>query len=327
MTGSPSVGRRERACQNDPDEDAAMRFAIFPSLTQPWSDVLAVARHAEATGWDGVYVADHFVGEAGERPGSKPLTPGYLDSMAVLAALAVATERVRLGALVFGITYRHPAVLANWSAALDVISGGRTVLGLGAGWQANEHEMFGFPMGPPGERVDRFAEALVVVRALLDGERTTFTGAHYELRDAVCDPAPIQPRVPILVGGTGDRMMGLIARHADEWNTWSTPASMVERSAVLARRCEAVGRDPATVARSTQALFAVIDDDAEADRFVARFAPQPAVAGSPERIATTIAAWRDAGVDEIVVPDWPLGTGSQRIEGMDALIEVAEAFP
>jgi probable F420-dependent oxidoreductase len=311
----------EHACQ-----DEGMRFSIFPSLTQPWSDLLAVVHHAEATGWDGVYVADHFVGEAGERPASKPLTPGYLESTAALSALAVATERVRLGAMVFGITYRHPAVLANWAAAADIISGGRTVLGVGAGWQQNEHDMLGLRLGPPGERIDRFEEALVVMRGLLTEERTTFAGSYYELHAAVCDPKPVQARLPILVGGTGDRMLGVVARHADEWNTWSSPASMAERAAVLARRCDAIGRDPRTVVRSTQAIFAVIDDDAEADRFEARYAPQPAVAGRPDRIAESIAAWRDAGVDEIVVPDWPLGTGRARTDAMDALIEMAAAF-
>jgi probable F420-dependent oxidoreductase len=303
-----------------------MRFSIFPSLTQPWPEVQAVVRHAEATGWDGVYVADHFVGEAGTRPASKPLTPGYFESTAALAALAVSTERVRLGALVFGITYRHPAVLASWAAACDILSGGRTVLGVGAGWQQNEHDQMGIRLGPPGERIDRFTEALVVLRRLLDDDAVDFAGAFYELRGAVCDPKPVQPRLPILVGGTGDRMLGVVARHADEWNTWSSPASMAERAAVLDRRCEAIGRDPATVQRSTQAIFSVVDDDAEADAFVARYAPQPAVAGSPDRIAASVAAWRAAGVDEIVVPDWPLGTGSQRADAMDALLEAFAEF-
>jgi probable F420-dependent oxidoreductase len=303
-----------------------MRFSIFPSVTQPWGDVVSVVRHAEATGWDGAYIADHFVGEAGSRAGSKPLTPGYLESTAALSALAAITSRLRLGAMVFGITYRHPAVLANWAAACDVISGGRTVLGVGAGWQQNEHDQLGIRLGPPGERIDRLVEGLVVLRRLLTEDRVSVEGRFYSLHDAVCDPKPVQARLPILVGGTGNRMLGVVARHADEWNTWSTPASMKERAAVLDRRCEAIGRDPATIARSTQALFAVIDDDAEADRFEARYAPQPAVAGRPDRIAERIVAWRDAGVDEIVVPDWPLGTGVQRTDAMDALIEMAAQF-
>jgi probable F420-dependent oxidoreductase len=303
-----------------------VRFTIFPSLTQSWDDVVDIVRHAEATGWDGVYVADHFVGEGGPRAGSKPVTPGYFESTAALSALSVLTTRVRLGALVFGMTYRHPAVLANWAAAVDRLSGGRTVLGVGAGWQENEHRMYGIRLGPPGERIARFDEALHVLRGLLTQERTTFEGTYYGLVDAVCDPKPAQARLPILIGGSGDRMLGLVARHGDEWNMWSSPASMAARAAVLDARCEAIGRDPATVARSTQALFAVIDDEADAARFVERFAPQPAVAGTPARIAESIEAWRRSGVDEIVVPDWPLGSGTQRLEAMDALIEMAAAF-
>ena len=159
-----------------------MRFSIFPSVTQPWSEVQAVVRHAEATGWDGVYVADHFVGEGGPRAGSKPEVPGYLESTAALAALAATTERVRLGAMVFGITYRHPAVLASWAAACDILSGGRTVLGVGAGWQQNEHDQMGIRLGPPGERIDRFVEALQVMRRLLTEETVDFEGRHYQLR-------------------------------------------------------------------------------------------------------------------------------------------------
>ena len=133
-----------------------MRFSIWPSLTQPWADVLAVAKHAEATGWDGVYVADHFMGDAG---GPWPVEIPTLEATAVLAALAAATERVRLSPLVFGITYRHPAVLAKWAATVDHVSGGRLLLGVGAGWQENEHEQYGIPLGSPGERIERFEEA------------------------------------------------------------------------------------------------------------------------------------------------------------------------
>src|SRR3954470_22819571 len=117
-----------------------MRFSIWPNLAQPWSDVLTKARHAEATGWDGVYVADHFMGDAG---GFGPVETPMLEATAALGGLAVATDRVRLGSLVFGTTYRHPAVLANWAATVDRMSDGRLVLGVGAGWQENEHAQYG----------------------------------------------------------------------------------------------------------------------------------------------------------------------------------------
>ncbi|HEX7097257.1 MAG TPA: TIGR03560 family F420-dependent LLM class oxidoreductase [Acidimicrobiales bacterium] len=297
-----------------------MRLSIFPTLTQPWPDVLDAVRHAEATGWDGVYVADHFVGSAGTG-GSKPLTPGYLESTASLAALAVLTRRVRLAPLVLGITYRHPAVVANWAATVDQLSGGRLLLGVGSGWQENEHDMYGIRLGPPRERIERFDEALHVLRGLLREERTTFEGRHYRVTDAIVDPKPVQANLPLLVGGSGDRMLALVARHADEWNFWSTPKQMAERAEVLERHCERIGRDPAVIKRSTQALLRVTDDPSEAEQFVARYAPQPAFAGTPSQLADVFAQWRDAGVDEVIVPDATLGRGAARADAMDAIAE------
>jgi len=301
-----------------------MRFSIWPSLTQPWDDVLAVARHAEATGWDGVYAADHFMGDAG---GPWPVEIPTLEATSVLAALAVATERVRLAPLVLGITYRHPAVLAKWAATVDHVSGGRLVLGVGAGWQENEHEQYGIRLGPPGERIERFEEAVRILHGLLSDDRTTVEGRFYEVRDALAEPKPVQDTLPLLIGGKGDRMLGIVARHADEWNMWSDPPLFAERSKVLDQRCEKIDRDPSTIKRSTQAVFSVTDDPERARTFVERVAPRPAVAGSPEQIAETVAAWRDVGVDEVIVPDNTLGQGARRTDAMDALIEhVAPAF-
>lgn len=301
-----------------------MRFSFWVSLHQPWSEVEAGVLHAEATGWDGVYAADHFMADAG---GPFPLDTPTLEATAALAALAARTERVRLGSLVFGITYRHPAVLAKWAATVDHVSDGRLLLGVGAGWQENEHKQYGIALGPPGERVARFAEALEVLRGLLDQPTTTVTGEHYHVREALAEPKPVQAKLPILVGGKGDRMLGVVARWADEWNMWSTPEMIAERRAVLNRRCEAIGRDPASIATSTQALFFVLDDEAKAAELVELVAPRPAVAGPPERITEAVAAWRDAGVDEVIIPDFTLGSGSKRLDTLDLLIEqVAPAF-
>jgi len=300
-----------------------MRFSIWPSATQPWADVVAAALHAERTGWDGVYVADHFMGDG---PAFATETP-TLEATAALAALAARTERVRLAPLVLGITYRHPAVLANWAATVDHVSDGRLLLGVGAGWQENEHEQYGIALGSPRERLARFEEALLVLKGLLREERTTVKGDHYAVTDAVCEPKPVQSPLPILVGGKGDRMLRLVARHADEWNMWSSPEQMAERAAALEVACEAEGREPGTLRRSTQALFFLVDDERKAADLAARVAPRPAVAGSTARIAESVAAWRDAGVDEIIVPDFTLGSGSRRAETLDAIIEdVAPQF-
>jgi alkanesulfonate monooxygenase SsuD/methylene tetrahydromethanopterin reductase-like flavin-dependent oxidoreductase (luciferase family) len=265
-------------------------------------------------------VADHFMGDGGgfgaaDRPN--------FEATAVLAALAAATERVRLGPLVLGNTYRHPAVVANWAATVDHVSGGRFVLGMGAGWQENEHEQYGIELPPPGERINLFEEACRVITGLLRQPTTSVAGQHYEVTDALCEPKPIQDPLPLLIGGKGDRMLGVVARHADEWNMWSTPAMFAERSEVLARRCEKIDRDPATIARSTQALVFLTSDDAKGRELVEMVAPRPAVGGPVERFAEMVAGWRDVGVDEVIVPDFTLGSGSERTDRMDALIEAA----
>ena len=301
-----------------------MRFSIWPSLTQPWADVLAVVRHAEATGWDGVYVADHFMGSGGEWG---PDTTPNLEATATLAALAMATERVRLGTLVLGNTYRHPAVLANWAATADHVSGGRLVLGVGAGWQENEHAQYGIDLPAPRQRVERLDEACHVLNGLLRHDRTTFNGEHYKLSDAVSEPKPIQRPLPLLVGGKGDRMLGVVARHADAWNMWGLADTIAERSDVLARHCDDIGRDPDAIRRSAQALIVLTDDRAQANEALERLAARPTVAGSTDDVLDAVADWQAVGLDEVIVPDFALGKGAHRIERMDAIIEaVVPAF-
>lgn len=301
-----------------------MRFSFWTNLSQPWADVVDGVTHAEHTGWDGVYVADHFMADAG---GPFPADQPHFEATATLAALAALTERVRLSALVFGITYRHPAVLAKWAATTDHISDGRLLLGVGAGWQENEHAQYGIPLGPPGQRVDRFEEALVVLRGLLDEETTTLEGEHYVLRDAIAHPKPVQAHLPLLIGAKGPRMLGIVARHADEWNMWSLPPEIAAKRAELDRACEVNGRDPGEIATSTQALFFVLDSNDDAESYIQMVSGRPCVAGTPERIAESVAAWRDAGVDEVIVPDFTLGSGAQRSDALDRIIEeVAPAF-
>ena len=301
-----------------------MRFAIWPNTQQPPADVLAVARHAESTGWDGIYVADHFMPDGG---GFGPETAPTHEATGVLAGLATSVPRLRLGSLVFGMTYRHPAVLANWAATVDHLSSGRLLLGVGAGWQQNEHRQYGIELPPPGPLLDRFTEACEVMVGLLRQERTTVDGRYFQLQDALCEPKPLQSPLPLLIGGKGDRMLGIVARFADEWNMWGLPDAIAERTAVLERRCDSIGRDPATIRRSAQALFFLTDDADTGASLVERVAPRAAVAGTPEQIAETVARWRDVGLDELIVPDFTLGTGVERLERMDAIIErIAPAF-
>ncbi len=301
-----------------------MRFSIWPNLMQPWSDVLEVAGYAAATGWDGVYVADHFMGDG---MGFGPEDAPTLEATAAVSALATATTQVRLGTLVLGATYRHPAVLAKWAATVDHISGGRLVLGIGAGWQLNEHQQYGIRLGPPAERLARLDETCGALRGLLRQPRTTVAGEHVQLTDALAEPKPVQDPLPLLLGGKGDRMLGLVARHADAWNMWGLADVIAERGAVLDRRCEAIDRDPAEIARTAQALVRITDDDASAQRFLAGTGGRAAIAGPVSAVADAVAAWREVGLDEVIVPDFALGTGTARLDRMDAIIEqVAPQF-
>jgi F420-dependent oxidoreductase-like protein len=292
-----------------------MQFAVWPGTQQPWADILEVARHAELTGWDRVYVADHFMSNDDEASGP------MLECWAVVTALAAAVPRVGIGTLVCGNTYRHPAILANQAAAADVVSGGRIILGLGAGWQQNEHDKYGIELYSVGERLDRFAEACAIVRSLSTEERTTFHGEHYHLTDAPMEPKPVGP-FPLLVGGGGEkRTLRIAAEHAQEWNVWSTPEIFAHKSGVLDGHCQDLGRDPAEIRRSTQALLFLSDDQAFLDRMRSRDMPMPTLIGTPSELVDAVGAYRDAGVDELIVPDFTIGTGSQRTDILDRFSE------
>lgn len=301
-----------------------MRFSIWPAPTQQASDILHIARHADGTGWDGIYISDHFMGDGGGFGAEDAPT---LESTALLAALATATERLRLGSLVFGTTYRHPAVLANWAATVDHLSGGRLVLGIGAGWQQNEHDQYGIDLPEVGDRVARFAEVCEVTRSLLDEPVTNFRGDWFSLEDAMCEPKPFQSPLPLLVGAKRDRMIGIAARWADEWNMWGMPEVVAERMEVLDRACDRIDRDPATVLRSTQALVLLTDDRDTAARFTESVAPRAAVAGTPGEVAEVVSQWQAAGIDELIVPDFVLGRdAAEKVDSLDALAEAFAPF-
>ncbi|MBG0567285.1 LLM class flavin-dependent oxidoreductase [Actinoplanes aureus] len=290
-----------------------MRISIWPGAAQPYGDVLEVARHAAETGWDGVYVADHFMPNAGGTLGADH---PVLECGSLIAALGATVPRLRVGTLVYGNTYRHPAVLANMAATVDQITNGRFVLGVGAGWQINEHEQYGIELPPVSKLIDRFVEALQVLRGLLRESRTTLHGEYYTLTDAVCEPKPVQDPLPILIGAKGEkRMLRVVAEYADMWNAWGRPDLIAHKSAVLDRHCADLGRDPRTIARTAQALIVV-------DGPLPENLPVPVIGGSPERLADTIAEYRAGGLDELIVPDGLLGTGATRFKAMDTVLSL-----
>ena len=299
-----------------------MDLTLWPLVSQPWPDLCAAVELVERLGWHGVMIEDHFMADGG---GFGAVSDPRFEVTSVLSALAVATTSVRLAPLVMSATYRHPAVVANWAATVDHISRGRLTLGLGAGWQLNEHAQYGIQLGTPGERIDRLDEYCTVVRSLLEQAVTDFKGRSFELSNAWCEPKPLQTHLPLLIGGKGDRMLRLVARHADMWNMWSIPSKFAERSAVLDQSSEAIGRDPATIRRSTQALVCLTDSASEARSFIDAAGGRAAFAGTAEQFADLAAQWHDAGVDELVIPDWHLGTGTQRAESIEAITAALQA--
>jgi F420-dependent oxidoreductase-like protein len=297
-----------------------MRFSIWPAPTRPWTEILELTQHCEATGWDGVYFADHFMPNG---PDATPLDGDTLECWSVMAALAASVPRVRLGTLVSSVTYRHPAVLANIAAAVDQISEGRLLLGVGAGWQENEHAAYGIRLGGVKERLDRFEEACAVLVGLLRETRTTFAGKYFDVTDAPNQPAPAQERLPLLIGGGGEkRTMRIAARYADEWNAWTTPEVLAHKVGVLRSHAEEAGRDPAEIKVSTQALLFLSTDEAWlAER------RGNGIVGTPAEVTEIVGAYRDAGCDELIIPDFTLGPMERRKDTCDLFLnEVAANF-
>ena len=221
-----------------------LRFGIATDQNLPWSELLERWQLFDALGFDSVWNCDHLV-----QP-SRPNGP-YFEAWTLLAALAVRTERIRIGVLVSCNTFRHPALLAKEALTVDHLSNGRLDVGLGAGWYEPEHTLFGLEYPSTPERVGRFREAVEVVDGLLRNDTTTYAGRYYQLHDAPMRPRPVQqPRPPFMLGAHRPKMLRVVAEHAQAWNSFGTVDQMRERNAILDQHCAAIGRDPRSIVRS-----------------------------------------------------------------------------
>ncbi|HEX3489024.1 MAG TPA: LLM class F420-dependent oxidoreductase [Streptosporangiaceae bacterium] len=229
-----------------------MRFAFKTSPQHTtWSDMLAVWKEADdIEAFESGWTFDHFY----PLPAYSDPTGPCLEGWTTLIALAQATRRLRFGTLVTGIHYRHPAVLANMAASLDIVSGGRLELGIGAGWNEEESGAYGIELGTPAQRSDRFEEACEVIVGLLTQETTDFSGKYYQLTGAHCEPKAVQrPHPPIVVGGSGERRtLRTAARFAQHWNfVGGTPEEFARKRDVLYAHCQDIGRDPKEITLSS----------------------------------------------------------------------------
>ena len=270
-----------------------MDFSAWPSVTNPWSILLDECRHIESAGWKGLWLGYHFMPSRGDTAGH------WQEAWTSLAALGALVPRVRLGTLVTGNTYRNPGVLAKQVAQVDVISGGRVTLGIGAGWQENEHVAYGVAFPPPAARLARLEEALQVLRSLFDNPRTTFKGRHHQLQDAPLSPKPVQQHLPIMVGGGGERVtLRLVAQYADAWNSTGAAPVIAHKSRVLQEHCERVGRDPATIYR-TGVLLVNVDQGGTGGGL--GDAGGWEVVSSTRDLVDALAPYAEAGVDEMII--------------------------
>lgn len=265
-------------------------------------------RRFDEAGLDWISVWDHFY-EAPPEGGIRD----HFETLTTLGALAADTRRARIGCLVFYPGYRNPALIAKAAVTLDHLSGGRFTLGLGGGWHVPEAVAHGYDFPDVGERLDMLDESLQIVRGMLDDERTTFSGKHFRVQDVSCLPHPVQKRLPIWVGGVGERKtLRIAARRADGWNAaYVTPDEYRRLNGVLDAWCEKEGRDPSAIVRTVNLSFALGSDGASAEReeAAARRLWGPAaeriiggsLMGTPDRAAERVASYLEAGASEVNV--------------------------
>jgi F420-dependent oxidoreductase-like protein len=276
-----------------------LRFGVHTGLQHTSIDELqSLWRRIEELGFDWISIWDHFY--AADASGD----PHCLEAITAHTALAAMTERVTCGSLVYSAGYRHPAVLANAISTLDQVAHGRTVLGLGGGWLKGEYSAYGLHYGTPGERLRMLEEYVQCVRSLLTRDRTTFDGEFFHLHDAQCEPKPEQARLPIWIGGGGEKVtLRIAAQYADGWNVPFIPPDVwAHKAAVLDAHCERLGRDPSEITKSVNVGMAFTDEELRRQFGPMANAVKPGVlSGSVQEMVAKVGAYVDAGASYVIV--------------------------
>ena len=286
---------------------APVRFGLqlWPQQTT-WPECREAALAAEAAGWDSLWTWDHLLAIQG--PWEQPILEGW----GLLHAWAAITSHVRVGLMVGANTFRNPGVTTKLAATLDHVSNGRAVLGIGGAWFDREHEAFGIDFGASvGERLDKLDEAVMLMRRLFDGEQVSHEGRFYTLTDALCAPRPVQPHLPILIGGSGPRKtLRTVARYGDGWNTSGDVDTLRERLDILAGHCADAGRDMGEI-ELTVSFPTIVRDSVEAAENVRREQlaknglPEPedvpTLMGPPERLVEILEPYRALGFGSVIV--------------------------
>ena len=298
------------------------------SQASDWPSFLAAGRKAEELGYDHLWTWDHLYAIFGDP--HQPIFEGYT----ALAALAQDTDRIGLGLFVGANTFRNPGLAAKCVTTIDHISGGRAIMGIGGAWFEPEHRAFGIDFGSGfGERLDWLAEAAPAVRTLLDGGEVSSDGGRYAFDRLRLDPRPIQSRLPIMIGGSGERKtLRIVAQHADMWNAFGTPEELAHKDEVLRRHCADVGRDPSAIERTVGCKVTIRGTEAEAEQVRRSLldhnrTPLADVegdrtfwTGTPEQIAETMIGYRAIGFHTFII-ELPAPYDA---ETMEALIEVVK---
>ena len=287
--------------------DRPLQFGVtLPQIKRSWSECREAAIHVDDLGFDSVWVCDHVYGVP---RADLPILEGW----SLLTAVAAITERVELGTLVTPPFFRNPAMLAKQVASIDQIAGGRVIMGLGAGWFQPEFEAYGNPFPALGERMKALEETAQILRSMWTEPTTTFSGRHFEVSEAYCEPKPPR-RPPILIGGTGERvLMGIVARHADIWNNMAIAQGLLaQKVEALEKRCEEAGRDPAEVEISQQCVVIVEETEEAARAALARAGKiygghmgagleQHGIWGTPDRVVECIERHRQLGCTSFIM--------------------------